>query len=150
MSIVILQGFNLLFGWTSTLHVCPTKNIFPCRCEDYTGNGTYGLFNCWLPQRVPVSDAQMSEMLDLFYIDATANNIVPLRRMNVPGISLTRVPEQIRHLDQLNWLDLSFNQINSIRNGEFNFTAMLRVLRLSNNNISLIEDGAFQGTLYIQ
>lgn len=98
-----------------------------------------------LPKMVPVSDNKMSEMLNLFVINATSNNIVPLWRMNILNLTLTKVPEELRHLDLLNWVDSSLNPITSIRYGDFNFTTMLRVLKLDSNDISFVENGAFQG-----
>lgn len=58
---------------------------------------------------------------------------------------LTFVPHQITQFNQLIRVDLEYNEIPVIRTGDFVFETKLERLVLANNNISVIEPGAFQG-----
>ena len=58
---------------------------------------------------------------------------------------LTRIPVQLSTLPELLEVDLHSNKITIIKSGAFNFEKTLNQLILSNNVISTIENGAFQG-----
>ena len=59
--------------------------------------------------------------------------------------SLTDVPPQIPSLNKLVFLEMSFNQIKTIRTGELRFNSAVTNLHLRSNVIDTIQSGAFQG-----
>ena len=62
-------------------------------------------FNCWDTQ---LGDEKMSERLDKFI---STPGVSPLRELILTNNTLTQIPEQIRHFNQLSGLHLDSNPI---------------------------------------
>ena len=62
--------------------------------------------------------------------------------------SLTALPPQITSLNKLIYLELSYNQIKTVRTGELRFNSAITNLYLRANLIENIQAGAFQGKIF--
>jgi len=74
-----------------------------------------------------------------------ARNVTPFHSLDLPKNRLTRVPTHLKFLPRVDIIHLYENDIRTIQYGDFNFTSALHNLGLENNNLTLIEPGAFQG-----
>ena len=120
--------------------VCPPPGeIAPCSCTDLGNEGLVVQLNC---RSVNLDDARASQILDTMLSWPRAS---PLRLLDMFNNRLTRVPSQLPKFPMLNNIDLSYNQIASIKSNTFNFSSTLSSLNLNFNPISSIQKGAFQG-----
>jgi len=87
------------------------------------------------------SDASISRILDWILLSSAKT----LKCLDVHDVKITKVPSQIPSFTALDHLDLYGNSITDIKNGALSFSVPVSRLILSNNNISGIESGAFQG-----
>jgi len=85
--------------------------------------------------------ALMSRMLDWILLSSAKT----LKSLKVRRINITEIPSQIPSFTALERLDLLGNSISTIKSGALSFSVPVIQLMLSNNNISSIEPGAFQG-----
>lgn len=123
--------------------VCPPPGkISPCSCSDLGSEGLVVQLQC---QSVNLDDAKASQILDTMLSWPRAS---PLRLLTMYNNRLTLVPTQLPKFPMLNKIDLSYNQITSIKSNAFNFSSTtLTWLNLNNNPISSIQKGAFQGNI---
>ena len=119
---------------------CPSgKSRSPCICR---GNGEIGGLELDCTNR-PLGDDKISQILNIFLQDEDRLGKILLR-----NTSLSQVPEEIGQFTSLAFVDLSFNQIRSIKSGAFKFPDIVKEpgsVDLGYNQIGLIEDNAFQG-----
>ena len=94
-----------------------------------------------------------SKNLDDSGVDGILNVFVPhlidsLRLVSLRDNRLTKVPHKIRLFSQLNRLNLGYNQLTSVKTGDFNFSTRRENVRLwlNHNGITYIQPGALDGT----
>ena len=122
-----------------TAVVCPNPNNYaPCECND-RGDETV-ILNC---RGKMLDDSRVSEILDAFI---STPGVSPLTSLNLWQNQLTRVPLQVKLLNQLEHLDLESNKITTVKSGAFKSNQLLSVF-LSDNQLTSIDPGAFQGEI---
>jgi Leucine-rich repeat (LRR) protein len=123
--------------------VCPPNDAYsPCGCGEIDFTGTIYL-NCGGQQ---LDDLRVSKILDIFLNSAIVGSISPLKYIYLWKNQLTHVPIQIRHFpQQLVVVDLSNNNITSIDDDAFNTALMPQSVILQNNLLTTIVPGAFKG-----
>ena len=128
---------------TNQLNGCskPASYYQPCECTDW-GDGNIKL-NC---DDKNIGDAKVSRILKDFLADPVA---AKLRSLWLANNQLTRVPPEISKLIHLEHIDLAYNNIHTIRKGEISFGPAGGSLDIRYNQLSHIEDRAFQGRLQI-
>ena len=120
--------------------VCPSPTDYaPCSCTDYSGDGIGLWLNCLNKN---LDDDQISEILNSFLATPVVG---PLKAVTLFQNRLNRVPDQIRQLDQLVYLNFEYSFITMIPKDAFNFSTQLEELDLIHNRMIGIEAGAFQG-----
>ena len=120
--------------------LCPLgPTISPCTCYAALDEGAD--VDC---SKRSIRDQEMSNILDQFLKPLAS----PVAYLDFYLNHLTFVPHQITQFNQLIRVDLEFNEISVIRSGDFVFETQLERLVLANNNISVIEPGAFQGKTF--
>jgi len=92
------------------------------------------------------TDGLVSRMLDWILLSSAKN----LEYMALHNIGITQITSKISSFRALKYLHLEENSITTIKNGALSFSVPVLELRLSNNNISSIEPGAFQGKYIIK
>ena len=129
-----------MYNFKRRKNSCPSgKSISPCKCS---GNGEIGGLQLDCTDR-PLGDDKISQILNIFLQDEARLGKILLR-----NTSLSKVPEEIGQFTRLAFVDLQSNKIRSIKSGAFKFPDRVEEpgsLDLGYNNISVIEDGAFQG-----
>ena len=141
-----LHLLSLVYSLDRKKYVCPSKEDYaPCICmEGEPKDGTLSL----LCRNRNLNDTQISRILDAFL----ASSISPLGSIFLEGNRLTRVPSQLNKFPRLSWIDLKANRIQTIHKGAFNFTVQPGIsgcqIGLESNNLSHIEQGAFDGILF--
>ena len=111
----------------------------PCKCR---GKGEIGGLKLDCNDR-PLGDDQISQILNIFLQDEDK-----LGQILLSNTGLSKVPEEIGQFPRLAFVDLRSNKIRSIKSGAFKFPDIVKELGsvdLGYNEISLIEDNAFQG-----
>ena len=140
---LFLLSCNVLCCVTALEVVCPLAAVIePCRCESlqYWNEEDKILLNC---NGLNLGDEKISRILDQFI---STPGLSPFTELLLTNNNLTRIPEQIRHFNQLSGLRLDSNQIRSIKKGSFNsIDRPLSRLSMKNNMINCIEPGAFSG-----
>uniref|UniRef100_A0A8C5N0U1 TIR domain-containing protein n=1 Tax=Leptobrachium leishanense TaxID=445787 RepID=A0A8C5N0U1_9ANUR len=114
-------------------------------CEIITGRGT-----CKNLEKIDLSNnllqnvnfKQMKRLKHLIYLDASSNKI---RQLNI-----CPKPNTNGFVMKLEHLNLSYNSLTFLAEGQFNCLENLQVLSLENNKISIIEDSAFFGSFLLQ
>ncbi len=86
-------------------------------------------------------DYYVSQMLDWVLLSSAKT----LQYLELRNIGIKQIPSQISSFTELKHLNLDGNSISTIKTGALSFSVPALELRLSNNKISLIEPGAFQG-----
>ena len=120
-------------------NICPPAiDLVPCTC---TGSGVLGNGNLDCGNK-NLNDDLASRILNTFICP---QSLSLLYKVNMSNNQLTRIPVQLSTLPELLEVDLHSNKITIIKSGAFNFEKTLNQLILSNNVISTIENGAFQG-----
>ncbi|XP_068110906.1 toll-like receptor 2 [Hyperolius riggenbachi] len=84
----------------------------------------------------------------LIWCQSVCDTSVDKTTVNCEGKKLTRVPKNLH--ENVEYLDLSYNQISAIYGRDFSRYRNLHKLDLSFNNISFIEDRTFQNNLQIK
>ena len=121
--------------------VCPPpSDYYPCSCTDFYGDGLGVWLNCLNKN---IDDDQISVILNSFL---STPGVSPLKALTLFQCRLNRIPDQLRLLDQLVYLNFEYNNITSIDSDTFNFSSQLEELDLIHNRMISIEPGAFQGT----
>jgi len=87
------------------------------------------------------NNALVSRMLDWILLSSAKT----LEYLTMDSVGITEVPSQIPSFTALKNLDLNGNSISNIKNKALPFFVPASTLRLTNNNLSSIEPGAFQG-----
>ena len=92
-----------------------------------------------------LDDAKMSQLLQLFINNPAVS---PLTLVYLAYNRLTKIPNEIAQLNQLDSVYLQGNNIRSIQSNAFNSSSTLRVLHFAPNHkdvgsVSLIAPGAF-------
>jgi Leucine-rich repeat (LRR) protein len=131
--------------------LCPQNGYYECRCRFDPRNSE----NIWLDCTYsgafdPIDDERASAILNAFVPSAT-NEISPLTRLTMNANRMTRIPQEILLFNQLDTFEFDGNKIATvITSDSFNsLTGKLAYIDLSNNGLSHIEPGAFQGDLQI-
>ena len=127
---------------------CPPVNVRSkpfCTCEEYSKRpGTIQLDCGYLPSN---GDSIVGELLDTF-INAP-NSFSPLVSL-VARNNLTRIPEQIRRLPKLEYINLNHNRIKSIESGAFNYDEnVVKLISVEVNGLETIAPGAFKGLILL-
>ena len=139
-SSLLLLLLLLLLCFDTEAGVCPPPGkTVPCSCTDLDSEGLVVQLNC---RSVNLDDAKAGQILDTMLSWPRAS---PLRLLDMFNNRLTRVPSQLPKFPMVNNIDLSYNQIASIKSNTFNFSSTLTSLNLNFNPISSIQKGAFQG-----
>ena len=81
----------------------------------------------------------------LRYFLSSSNVMSPLTGILLMGGELTKVPEEIRLFDKLEYVHLENNRIRSVQSGSFKFSKYFKGLWLDNNQIQRVDPGAFEG-----
>ena len=146
MFFLLFTGFCLVFSMHVDAAVCPTE-ISPCFCLERAETNTSSLF-CVSPNA-----NNISRVIDVLETFLTTPDISPLESLQFQNgayrFGMTSIPKQIRHFTKLNRFDVKRNKITFIESGAFNFTATLLELDLSDNLITAIAPGAFQGFILL-
>ena len=122
--------------------VCPpSASIEPCQCGFYDETDRVDLF-CTGRN---LNDSEMSRILEAF-LDHP--NVSALGKLSLSNNRLTKIPKQIRQFTQLDYVNLDYNEIASIKKGDFYFRKTLKKLLLGGNWLTFIEPGAFQGLMF--
>ena len=117
---------------------CPPQGAYwPCTCSD-TGEGTIWL-DCGNAQ---LGDSKTSILLKWFI---NRPDISPLSGLYLAYNKLTRIPDEIAQLTNLQTVYFHGNDLYAIQSTAFNFSPSLKVLYLGSNMIDNIEPGAFNG-----
>ena len=124
------------------LNDCPESSLIsPCRCklEQYLDDKFMEL-DCSFRD---LNNSMISDVLDVF--NSTLNR--PLSRLNLSNNRLTQIPDQLRILDRLRFVNLGHNQISVVRTGTFKSKSSKRHTEvfLNDNKIIKIEPNSFQG-----
>ena len=127
------------------LNDCPESSLIsPCRCklEQYLDDKFMEL-DCSFRD---LNNSMISDVLDAF--NSTMKR--PLSRFNLSNNRLTQLPEQLRILDRLRFVNLGHNQIKVVRTGTFKSKSSKRHTEvfLNDNKIIKIEPNSFQGSTY--
>ena len=91
-----------------------------------------------------MGDQKASQLLQLFINNP---NVSPLASLYLAYNQLSKIPDEIAQLNQLETAYFHGNNINTIKVNAFNFTPTLKMLYLASIAISSIEAGAFNGKL---
>lgn len=126
-----------LFGVSIQLVCPPAQDYRPCNCQTWKEDFSW-LF-CF---NLNLNDTKTSQILSAFLSNPS---ISPLGAVTLNDNLLTKVPEELNRFPQLVFINLAGNNIRVIPTGAFKFTATADHVLLYENEISLIEPGAFQG-----
>jgi Leucine-rich repeat (LRR) protein len=95
------------------------------------------------------SDCGMSELGDTFVMDSTKSNIWNLTYIDFSRNRLSKI-ESLDRCPYLQYLDLSSNRIEELRNGSFAGLEQLQILNLGTNNISKIGPETFSTVINLK
>ena len=126
-------------GCVSVLNKPNPIDIAPCVCLD--GNGTDRLTLYLDCNNKNLDDTKLSLILNYFL----APGISPLGALILSQNQLTKIPDQIKQFDKLNYVDLDQNKMQSVASGAITFTKLQNSISLGFNQLSTISPGAFQG-----
>ena len=137
------QAIVVLFVLTTCVSeatiVCPPeKAILPCQCQELIARETIYL-ECYSTN---LNDTRMGEIIDAFLSNP---DVSPITLLSLGNNSLTRVPDRLPLMSELEHVSLANNKIRSISAGTFNFTRTLQYIGLNDNQLVYIEPGAFLG-----
>ena len=118
---------------------CPPQEAYsPCLCDlSFYDDGAI-LLNC---NRQYIGDQKMSEILDYFLSDLGLN--YSLRSLDLQYNFLTKIPDQITFLPQLQEIDLYANDIQEITTGSLTLNSAETIVLMFGPKIKTIEPGAF-------
>ena len=111
-------------------------------------NGTLVSLEC---TNKNLGDNRASQVFKVLAADNSVTSV--LRRQSLASIQiqnsgLSHIPDGLALFDRLENVDLSGNDLRTIRSGAFNFKSTLkRILDLSRNRLNTIEPEAFQGKI---
>jgi len=92
-----------------------------------------------------INDETVDRIMDQL-LRSSANTLEQLEISWMHGaVQVTRVPQNIGSFKALRKLDLSYNNISTVKSGELSFSVPVSVLCIQGNGIKEIEPGAFQG-----
>ena len=77
-------------------------------------------------------------------------NFTKLQKLHLDGNSLTIIVPPIKNIPNLTYLDLSFNQIKTLKNGTFNGLNKLTHLYLRGNDIETVDSGVFDDFMNLE
>ena len=127
---------------------CPSNRelISPCTCENL-GLGSTGSIHLDCSSG-NLDDKKASDIFNAFLSYA---NVSLLTSLTLYNNSLTRIPEQIRLFPRLVRMSLSTNKFKSVERSVYfpQTVEFLEHLGLDYNQISTIEPGAFQSTVFL-
>ena len=86
----------------------------------------------------------MSRILQAFLITDDPELIYPLRILRVENNGLSKIPEEIKLLPQLQELYIFANDIYTITSGSLTFNAVEKIVGIG-DKVQIIEPGAFAG-----
>jgi Leucine-rich repeat (LRR) protein len=120
---------------------CPPLEVYsPCKCFDNAYDDGALLLDC---DYTAMNDQRISEILNAFLSDQTIN---PLRALRVENNQLTKIPDEIKLLPELQELYLYNNDIQIITADSLTFNAPEKIIGLG-LSVTTVEPGAFAGLL---
>lgn len=124
---------------------CPNPSQYsPCECNPTSGYYKTIELDC---SGKNLNDSKTSDILQSFV--KNANNLLPMSRLYLRENQLTRVPDEVKYFQQLEYIFMETNQIRTIQSGAFhsgwNRTEEPLSIYLDSNAINRVEPSAFQG-----
>ena len=131
---------------------CPTSDmIAPCKCIDPSVSNKQTIIYSGLLITCKdqlMGDVNVSQLLNFFLVAMGGDQLIG--QLILSNTSLSRVPDEIRFFNNLNYVDLRYNKITIVPSGAFKFPTDRVIapgkIDLAFNRIKNIERGAFQGT----
>ena len=142
VSLLILPSSSVMTPAART-EICPPPETYaPCYCGPNFKKPNTIQLSCFEFQSLNLTDSEVSDILDVF---VTTPDISPMIIFDAHTNQLTRIPSQIKLLNDLISINFYKNSITSVESGTFKFNDKGWFLDLGANKLTTIPPGTFKG-----